>query len=55
MKQAGCSVAPRGPSTSTRHMRHMPTGLHARVVAEARDVGAGALGRGDEQLALAWP
>ena len=26
MKQAGCSVAPRGPSTSTRHMRHMPTG-----------------------------
>ncbi len=26
MKQAGWSVAPRGPSTSTRHMRHMPTG-----------------------------
>ena len=26
MKQAGCRVAPRGPSTSTRHMRHMPTG-----------------------------
>ncbi len=25
-KQAGVSVAPRGPSTSTRHMRHMPTG-----------------------------
>ena len=25
-KQAGVSVAPRGPTTSTRHMRHMPTG-----------------------------
>ena len=27
-------------------------GVHARVVAEARDVGAGPFGRGDEQLAL---
>ncbi len=27
-------------------------GLHARVVAEARDVGPGPLGRGDQQLAL---
>ena len=26
MKQAGCSVAPRGLSTSTRHMRRSPTG-----------------------------
>ena len=26
MKHAGCRVAPRGLSTSTRHMRHMPTG-----------------------------
>ena len=27
MKQAGMRVAPRGPLTSTRHMRHMPTGF----------------------------
>ena len=26
MKQLGCRVAPRGPLTSTRHIRHTPTG-----------------------------
>ncbi len=25
MKQLGCSVAPRGPLTSTRHIRQTPT------------------------------
>ena len=35
-------IGPRGPSTSTMHWRHMPTGVHPRVVAEVRDVVVGA-------------
>ena len=27
MKQLGCREAPRGPLTSTRHIRHIPTGF----------------------------
>ena len=46
-------VAPRGPSTSTRHIRQIPDRLHPRVVAEPRDVGPRALGGGDDHLALA--
>ena len=48
----GVSCGPRPLSTSTRHMRHMPT-AHPVVPAEAGDVLAVALGGGDDQLALA--
>jgi hypothetical protein len=49
--QAVIIIGPRGVSISTRHMRHMPTGCHAGMPAEAGDVGAVVLGGLDEHLA----
>ncbi len=43
--------APRALHLDQAHAAHAD-GLHPRVVAEAGDVGPGALGRGDQQLAL---